>query len=68
MDLLRELPMGFGMALAKNTDAMAEFSKMSKEQQQEVINKTHSVKSKKEMQSFVNSLASNSNADVTQNF
>ncbi len=68
MDLLRELPMGFGMALAKNTDAMAEFSKMSKAEQQEVINKTHSVKSKKEMQNFVNSLVSHNTTDTPQNF
>lgn len=52
-----DIPMGLGMALAKNLDAMQMFTEMSVEKQQEVINKTHSIKSKKEMQSFVNSIA-----------
>lgn len=55
-DILSELPMGFGMALARNTQAMETFSALSHEQQQEIIGKTHSVQSKKEMQSLVNSL------------
>lgn len=59
MNLLDELPMGFGMALAKNTDAMAFFSNLSREKQQDIIDKTHGINSKKEMQSFVNSLSKN---------
>ncbi|MDD5795974.1 MAG: hypothetical protein PUD24_03455 [Oscillospiraceae bacterium] len=59
MNLLDELPMGFGMALAKNTDAMAVFSNLSIEKQQDIIDKTHCINSKKEMQSFVNSLSKN---------
>lgn len=55
-DILSELPMGFGMALARNTQAMETFSALSREQQQEIIGKTHSVESKKEMQALVNSL------------
>lgn len=55
-DILSELPMGFGMALARNTQAMETFSSLSREQQQEIIGKTHSVESKKEMQALVNSL------------
>lgn len=51
--------MGFGMALAKNTDAMAVFSNLSREKQQDIIDKTHCINSKKEMQSFVNSLSKN---------
>lgn len=48
--------MGFGMALAKNTDAMAVFSNLSKAQQQNIIEQTHSISSKREMQEFVNGL------------
>lgn len=55
-DILSELPMGFGMALARNTQAMETFAALSKEHQQEIIGKTHSVQSKKEMQALVNSL------------
>ena len=45
--------------IAKNTDAMAVFSNLSREKQQDIIDKTHCINSKKEMQSFVNSLSKN---------
>ena len=51
-----DVPMGLGMALAKDLDAMAYFSTLSPEQQQAVIDRTHSIQSKKEMQQFVHSL------------
>ena len=53
---LSELPMGFGMALAKNNEALTAFASMSKEQQQTVIEKTHDIRSKQEMQQYVNHL------------
>ena len=53
MDISKELPMGFGMALARNTEAMERFSNMTKDEQQKIIDKTHSVSSKKEMQQLV---------------
>lgn len=56
MDLMTELPMGFGMALAQNAQALNCFSNMSKSQQQAVIDKTHTIQSKEEMQAFVNHL------------
>lgn len=56
MNLLGEVPMGFSMALAKNTNAMKKFSSLSKEQQQKVIEQTHSINSKQEMQNYVNNL------------
>lgn len=56
MDPLKELPMGFGMALAQNQEAMAQFSAMTEQQQQELIEKTHSVCSKEEMQALVSRL------------
>lgn len=51
-----ELPMGFGMALAQNERAMAKFEKLSDSEKEAVIQKTHSVRSKSEMRSLVNSL------------
>ena len=56
MDPLRDLPMGFGMALVQNQSAMETFSSMTPEQQQEIISQTHSVQSKEEMQSLVDSI------------
>ena len=53
-----QLPMGLSMALAQNMDAMTKFAGMSKAQQQEIINQTHSVQSKKEMQSLVQGIVS----------
>lgn len=58
-----DLPMGFGMALAQNQNAMTNFSAMSSEQKQSVINSTKQIKSKKEMKGFVSNLASTSNFD-----
>lgn len=52
-----DVPLGFGMALAQNLDAMQYFGKMTKQQQQNVIDKTKSIKSKKEMKSFVDGIS-----------
>ena len=51
-DILSELPMGFGMALARNTDAMERFASLSEQQQQEIIGRTHSVQSKRKCSSL----------------
>ena len=53
---LRDLPMGFGMALTQNPQAMAWFSGLPTEQQRQIIDQTHSIRSKAEMQSFVRHL------------
>lgn len=51
-----ELPLGFGMALAQNEEAMNRFEQMSDAEKQRFIAKTHNVKSKQEMHMLVNSL------------
>ena len=51
-----EVPMGLGMALAQNVEAMQVFSAMSPAQQQAIIDRTHSVNSKKEMQALVSQI------------
>lgn len=56
MDYLQELPLGFGMALLQNRDAAAYFDSLSIEQRQKLIDKTHSIGSKQEMQAFVDTL------------
>jgi hypothetical protein len=44
------VPLGFGMALAQNTNAMEHFARLPKEKQKAIINQTKSNKSKSEMQ------------------
>ena len=48
--------MGFGMALAQYPQAMAYFSELSPDQQRDLIEHTHTINSKDEMQAFVRSL------------
>lgn len=56
MDPMRDLPMGFGMALLQNQQATQAFYALSPAQRQAVIDRTHAVSSKSEMQSLVSSL------------
>lgn len=58
----RSLPLGFGMALAQNTEALYHFAALSKIQQQQVIEHTKTVNSKSEMQQYVKQIAENPSA------
>ncbi len=51
-----EMPVGFSMALAQNPDAMQKFSTLSEDKKKQIIDGTHSVKSKQEMHEYVNKL------------
>lgn len=57
MNILSELPLGFGMALAQHPQAMKNFADMSDSQKQQVLSEIHGIKSKKEMQAYVANLA-----------
>ena len=57
-----EIPMGLGMALAENLNAMEYFASLSPAQQQAVIERTHQIRSKQEMRSCVQSLPSTPSA------
>lgn len=48
-----EMPIGFGMALAQNFEAMQKFTTLSDAQKIEIIEGTHSVRSKEEMRRYV---------------
>ena len=48
-----ELPLGFGIALAKNNSAMEYFSTLTPAHRREVIAQTHTIRSKVEMERFV---------------
>ncbi len=52
-----KLPVGFGMALAMNQDAMHAFASMPEARQNAVLEKAHSISSKSEMQQLVMSLS-----------
>ena len=59
MNNMGELPMGFGMLLSENPDAMQYFSSLSAQQQKEIIEQTHAISSSNEMRAFVSSLGQN---------
>lgn len=48
-----DVPMGLGMALTRNLDAMEHFSSLTASQQQQVVEASRQVTSKQEMQSLV---------------
>ena len=54
---IRSLPVGFGMALAQNEAAMKSFESFSEAEKEAIVQRTHQVNSKQEMQSLVASLA-----------
>ena len=51
-----EMPVGLGMALAMNPEAMEKFSSLTDEQKREVVSGTHAIRSRKEMQQYVRNL------------
>ena len=51
-----DIPMGLGMALMQNKPAMDYFSSLSDSARQQIIDHTHTIQSKEEMQSYVDSL------------
>ncbi|MBS5702294.1 MAG: hypothetical protein KHW93_00420 [Butyricicoccus pullicaecorum] len=57
MNPMRDLPMGFGMALMQNEAALHRFEAMTPAQQEQILAKTHAVSSKSEMQALVSSIA-----------
>ena len=57
---MEDLPLGFGMALAQRSEAMQRFCALTDEEQRMVIDQTHQIQSKQEMQAFVDHLANHS--------
>ena len=52
-----QVPLGFGMALARNFNAMNAYSAMTEEQKKAVLERAHNACSEKEMSQIVDSLA-----------
>ncbi len=48
--------MGFGMALAQNSSAMTRFAGLSDDEKRAIIEGTHAIHSKQEMQEYVKKL------------
>ena len=53
---MEDLPLGFGMALAQHPEAMARFAGLPEEEQRAIIDGVHAVRSKQEMQAYVENL------------
>ena len=56
MDFI-EVPVGFGMALTKNEEAMNAFAMMTKEEKEAIWAKARSACSKREMEQIVSKIA-----------
>lgn len=51
-----EMPLGLGMALAQNPEAMQKFLNLTESKKQKIIQGTHTVKSKEEMKQYVENM------------
>ncbi|MCL2637548.1 MAG: hypothetical protein FWD48_04175 [Oscillospiraceae bacterium] len=58
-DADRGVPLGLGLALAQNSGALSRFAGLPLAERQAIIERTHSINSKKEMRGFVENLAKN---------
>lgn len=52
-----EVPVGFGMALAKNEAAVNAYAMMTREQKQEILNRAHSIRTRDEMERLITDIA-----------
>ncbi|MGM9522769.1 MAG: hypothetical protein ACI3VB_09885 [Oscillospiraceae bacterium] len=51
------VPLGLGMALAQNLEALERFSAMTESERKLIIERTHSVESPQEMRAYVQKIA-----------
>jgi hypothetical protein len=56
-----DIPMGLGMALAQNGGAMEAFASLPESQRAQLIERTHTVSSKQEMQALVREILNGQN-------
>lgn len=52
----KEIPIGLGMALSQNLDAMQVFSSMDESSRNDIIERSHHAQSKNDMQNIVTDL------------
>lgn len=53
-----EMPIGLGMALAMNPEAMQKFASLPESKKLDIINGTHAISSKEEMRRYVENIIS----------
>lgn len=53
-----EMPIGLGMALAMNPEAMQKFASLPDSKKLDIINGTHAISSKEEMRRYVENIIS----------
>ncbi len=63
-----QLPIGLGLSLAMNQKAMDRFSGMTEAEKERTIAKSRGVKSKREMDRIVSSLAEDDDEDLKEFF
>ena len=51
-----KVPIGFGMALAQNAQALSAYAAMTEAEKQAVLNKAHNARSEQEMQEIVEAI------------
>lgn len=51
-----KVPLGFGMALAMNANALNAYSAMTEQQKQAILDKAHHARSEQEMHQIVDSI------------
>lgn len=61
----QDIPLGLSMAMAQNPQAMDYFSHLDAAGKQQIINATHNVHSKAEMQELVNNMSNSDENNVT---
>lgn len=54
-----EMPVGLGMALAMNPEAMQKFATLNENRKQEIIKGTHNILSREEMRQYVEEIVKN---------
>lgn len=62
---MQDVPIGLKMALAENPEALNYFVSLSDEQKQQIIEQTHKIHSRSEMQAFAGNFGKNNASSKT---
>lgn len=62
---LKDIPIGLKMALAENPTSLNYFVSLSDEQKQQIIEQTHKIHSRSEMQAFAGNFGKNNASSKT---
>ncbi len=62
---MQDIPIGLTFALAENPEALKYFLSLSEDQKQRVIEQTHKIHSRSEMQAFAGNFAKNNASSKT---